>query len=106
MTEIPSAFLHDKFCFIGKTDEELSLVCESAHAPSALERSDGWRGMRIEGVLDFSLVGIISKIAHILAVRGISIFAVSTYNTDYLFIKEEVLDDALCALKENDYTIV
>ena len=57
--------------FIGKTDEELSLVCETAHAPArTLEREDGWRGFRIEGTLDFSLVGILSKLSGILAEAG------------------------------------
>ena len=61
------AFTAD-FFFIGKTDEELSLVCRTADAPSeTLERDDGWRGFRIQGSLDFSLIGILSKLSGILA---------------------------------------
>jgi len=92
------------FCFAARTDEECSLVCPEEYAPqNALIRDDGWRAMRIEGVLDFSLVGILAKIAGLLAEHQIPIFAVSTYNTDYLLIKEEKLSAALDALREGGY---
>ena len=66
------------FFFIGKTDEELSLVCRTEDVPAkTVERDDGWRGFRIEGVLDFSLIGILSKLSTILAENKIGIFAVS-----------------------------
>lgn len=98
--------LRDKFCFVGKTEEELSLVCLEDKIPnSAYEISTGWRGFRIEGVLDFSLTGILYKIAEILAKAEIGIFAVSTYNTDYVFIKQENLDRAVTALKAGGYEI-
>ncbi len=72
----------DEFYFIGKTDEELSLVCRTEFVPSNTEtREDGFRAFRIEGVLDFSLVGILSRISALLAEQKIGIFAVSTYNT-------------------------
>ena len=91
--------LADDFYFIGRTDEELSLVCRTEHTPSGtLEREDGWRGFRIEGTLDFSLIGILSKLSAILAENGIGIFAVSTYNTDYILVKEDNLPLAMDAL--------
>lgn len=90
-----------KFTFIGHTDEEKSLVCPTEFVPcNTIEREDGWRGFRIKGVLDFSLLGILSKIATILAEHGISIFAVSTYNTDYIFVKENVYETALSLVRE------
>ena len=93
--------------FIGKTDEELSLVCRTEDKPRhTLACSDGWRGFRIQGVLDFSLTGILSKLTGILAARGIGLFAVSTYNTDYILVKEENLERALEALSAEGYTIV
>jgi hypothetical protein len=99
--------MSDEFLFIGKTDEELSLVCTTEFAPEGiLEREDGWRGFRIEGVLDFSLVGILSQISGLLAGNDIGIFAVSTYNTDYILTKEENFDRALQVLKEDGYHIV
>ena len=95
-----------EFCFTAITDEEVSLVCRSSDVPDkTLVRDDGWKGFRIEGVLDFSLIGILAKISAILAENKIGIFAVSTYNTDYIFVKEENLDKALSALENSGYKI-
>lgn len=94
------------FYFLGKTDEELSLVCRTEDVPAGTtEREDGWRGFRIQGVLDFSLVGILAKLSGILAEHKIGIFAVSTYNTDYILVKEENLNRALEALASEGYTV-
>lgn len=92
--------------FLGKTDEELSLVCKTDDVPlKTIERDDGWRGFRIQGVLDFSLIGILSKLSGILAEHKIGIFAVSTYNTDYILVKEENFERALTVLAAEGYTI-
>ena len=89
--------LNGKFFFVGKTDEEISLVCLT---------SDGWRTFRIEGVLDFSLIGILSEISKVLAENKIGIFVVSTYNTDYILVKKENLQKAQQALKATGYEVV
>ena len=92
--------------FIGRTDEELSLVCRTACVPAeTVAREDGWRAFRIEGMLDFSLVGILSKISAVLADNGIGIFAVSTYNTDYILVKAENFGRAMAALEAAGYEI-
>ena len=94
------------FCFVGKTDEEISLVCITEDVPEfVLERQDGWRAFRIQGVLDFSLIGILSEISTLLARNQIGIFAVSTYNTDYIFVKEEHYRKAIDALVETGHRI-
>ena len=94
------------FCFAARTDEECSLVCPEEHVPECtLAREDGWRAMRIEGVLDFSLVGILAKIADTLAERNVPIFAISTYNTDYVLVKQVRLTDAICTLESVGYII-
>lgn len=96
----------DEFCFISKTDEELSLVCNSKLVPeNALECDHGWKAFRIQGVLDFSLIGILSKISTILAENGIGIFAISTFNTDYILTKEENFDRAIQTLEHGGYAI-
>ena len=78
--------LDDEFCFIGKTDEEKSLVCRTDKVPdNVAEQENGWNAFRIKGVLDFSLVGVLSKISALLAGNGIGIFVVSTYNTCLLY---------------------
>ena len=90
--------------FLSRTDEEISLVCRTEDAPeNTLAREDGWRAFRIQGVLDFSLIGILSKISGILADNGIGIFAVSTYNTDYILVKKENFDRAMRVLSEAGY---
>lgn len=82
--------LDTEFCFTGRTNEEKSLVCLTKDVPeNTIEREDGWKAFRIEGILDFSLIGILSKISALLAENEIGIFAISTYNTDYIFVKEE-----------------
>ena len=95
-----------EFCFIGKTNEELSLVCITDKTPdNTTERDDGWKGFYIGGVLDFSLIGILAKISAILADNGIGIFVVSTYNTDYVFVKKENYEKALTLLSDAGYEI-
>ena len=95
-----------EYSFIGKTDEEKSLVCITSEVPeNIIQRDDGWKAFCIQGVLDFSLIGILAKIATILADNGISIFAVSTYNTDYVLIKKENYQKALEVLQTTGYKI-
>ena len=92
------------FVFTGSTDGEKSLVCPTSRVPAAtLAREDGWRAFRIEGTLDFSLVGILARIASTLAAEGIGIFAVSTFDTDYILVKAENLGRALAALVRAGY---
>ena len=94
------------FCFTGSTDEEFSLVCPTDMVPAnTTDRDDGWRAFRIVGVLDFSLVGILAGISEILAENKIGLFAVSTYNTDYILTKAENFERALEVLKSAGYTI-
>ncbi len=76
--------------FIGKTESEISVVLPTMFVPAeVINREDGWKGITFDGTLDFSLVGILAKIATLLAENSISIFAISTYNTDYILIKKD-----------------
>lgn len=91
----------------GKQMKKKSLVCITGDIPANVtQRDDGWKGFRIQGILDFSLIGILSKIAEILAQNSISIFAISTYNTDYVLIKKENYQKGLNILKHSGYKIV
>lgn len=95
------------FLFIGKTDEEISVVCEQDCIPvHTIKREDGWKALRVIGILDFSLVGILSKISGALADHGISIFAVSTFNTDYILIKTEQIRQAKSVLQQTGYVFL
>ena len=99
--------LEAEYNFIGKTDEEKSLVCVTKDVPSnAIQRDDGWKAFRIQGVLDFSLIGILSKISSILAENKIGIFAISTFNTDYILTKKENFCKALEVLENAGYKVV
>lgn len=94
------------FYFVGKTDEEVSLVCRTEDVPdNTIVQDDGWRGFRIAGTLDFSFVGILSGISSVLAENKIGIFAVSTFNTDYILVKKGNFEHALAVLTAAGYEI-
>ena len=91
-----------EFTFTGRTDEEYSLVCPTAQAPqNALEREDGWKMLRVVGVLDFSLIGVLAEISSLLAQEGIGIFVISTFCTDYILVKKEDYDRAYGVLSKS-----
>ena len=99
--------LNEEFVFTGHTDEEHSLVCPTTLVPdNTTERNDGWKAFRIEGVLDFSLIGILSRISGVLADNAIGIFALSTFNTDYILTKESDFSKAIEVLEQAGYTII
>ena len=105
--DVSALDLSRDFYFIGRTDEEVSLVCRTEDTPAwTAAREDGWKGFRIEGQLDFSLVGVLAKLSGVLAENNIGIFAVSTFNTDYILVKEENYARALRALAAAGYTVV
>ena len=107
VSDISDINLKSDFFFIGKTNEEISLVCKTEDTPSETsERDDGWKCFRIQGILDVSLVGVLSKISAVLAENKIPVFAVSTYNTDYILVKSEKYDEALSALADSGYKTV
>jgi hypothetical protein len=100
------ADLSAPFTFLSRTDEEISLVCPTDHCPiGAKNRQDGWKCLRVVGVLDFSLIGILARIADCLAKAQVPLFAVSTYNTDYILVKEENYERALSVLAGAGYSV-
>ena len=93
--------LESPFVFTESTDEEKSLVCPTELVPqNTVKRDDGWKALHINGMLDFSLVGVLARISTILAENSIGIFAVSTFNTDYIFVKKCNFDKAIQALED------
>lgn len=99
--------LNNDFYFVCKTADEISVVCISESVPlNTTARVDGWKAFCVDDTLDFSLVGILSKITGVLAENGIGIFAVSTFNTDYILVKKEQFEQAANALKGAGYEIV
>ena len=95
-----------EFVFLSKTDDEISLVCESDYIPSYVISSEtAWRGLKIFGKLNFDMIGVIAKITNILAKAEISVFVVSTYDTDYFFISDENFNAGVRTLADNGYVI-
>lgn len=93
-----------QYFFVSKTDDELSLVCQTIDAPSkTIKREDNFRMMRIYGMLDFSVIGVIAKISEILAKEKVWLFVISTYNTDYILIKCSDFEKAQGLLSVNGY---
>ncbi len=86
------------FFSITRTKDELSIVCEETKVPAGVKSEKGWCALKVEGPLDFSLTGILSSLASPLAAASISIFAISTYDTDYLLIKKGDFEKALSVL--------
>ncbi len=84
---------------------EVSLVCEEEKSPENCTAETGWRALKIKGPLDFSLVGILAEIAAVLAQAGVSLFAVSTYETDYILVKQHSLQRAIDALTEKGHAV-
>ena len=83
-----------------RTPEELSIVCRDTDVPGDVQSEPGWRCLRVAGKLDFSLVGVIARITTVLADAGISVFTISTFDTDYFFVRKIDLDRALKAWNE------
>ncbi|MGF1479140.1 MAG: ACT domain-containing protein [Cyanophyceae cyanobacterium] len=92
------------FVSITRCRDELSIVCPLACVPE-LMRGDRWRCLQVAGPLDFSLIGILAALASPLAEANIPIFAISTYNTDYLLVKEEYLEQAIAVLSQAGHRI-
>ncbi len=97
LLDVSGIDLELEYCFWAKTDEEISLVCRT---------EEGWRAFRIQGELDFSLIGILAGISSLLAKEKIGIFVISTYRTDYVLVKKEQYEKALEVLERAGYTVV
>lgn len=105
-TKIPAWATGSDLFSVTRTPDELSVVCPEDRIPRGISLEGGWRALKIEGPLDFSLVGVLSSVAAPLAAAGVSIFAVSTFDTDYVLVREEQLRSATAALRERGHEVV
>lgn len=103
---IPNWAVDGEFYSITKTEDELSIVCVQDKIPQGIKCEENWKVLKIEGPLDFSLVGILAAISNLMAKNSISIFAISTYDTDYILIKEKDVDRAIMALESDRYKVI
>jgi len=90
--------LGEGFLSVTFTEDEVSVVCEEALAPSNARVERGWRCLRVIGPLDLEMVGVLASVSQILAGAGIPIFVISTFDTDYVLVRTALLDDAIRAL--------
>ena len=102
---IPKWAIDSPFFSITKTLDELSIVCPQNNIPSDIKCERDWKVLKVLGPLDFSLIGILASISGALAKKGVSIFAISTFDTDYILVKESSLANAIEALRQEGYSI-
>lgn len=103
---IPEWAQNSDFFSITRTSDELSIVCSQDDIPNDIKCEKDWKILKIEGPLDFSLIGILASISAALAKKGISIFAISTYDTDYILVKNNDIDNAIQSLIKENYEII
>ncbi len=101
----PAWALQSPFFSISRTAEELSIICEAQLIPGDIISDTGWRVIKLEGPFDFSLIGIMLSVTTPLAEAGVSILAFSTYDTDYILVKEANLANTINALTNAGHVI-
>ena len=103
--EVPGWATEAGFFSVTRTPGELSIVCPEQNVPNEVQFEGEWRAFRVEGPLDFSLVGVLDSLLEPLAEAEISVFAISTYDTDYVLVNEDQLDSAIATLRDNGHEI-
>lgn len=99
------AFEQGVLCSVTRTPEELSVVCPETAVPLGTQCERGWRALKVQGPLDFGLTGVLDALTDPLAQAGISIFAISTYDTDYLMVRESQIQEASAALRAAGHSL-
>ena len=93
------------FYSVTQTSDEISIVCKSKEVPVGVKAERNWRLIKVEGALDFSLSGILASLTVPLAKAKISIFAISTFNSDYLLVQDKSFSKAITALRKSEFTV-
>ena len=104
--DVPSWSSESPFLSVTRSSDELSIVCSQYVIPHTIRCSGNWRLLRIEGVLDLQLTGVLSNLLTPLAVAGVTVFVLSTFNTDYVMVPEQMFDRACEVLKAEGHLIV
>ncbi len=97
--DLPQSVTGSEWSCVTRTRDELSVVCPEAALPENAQGERGWRALKVRGPLPFDQVGIMAALSGCLAEAGVPIFAISTYDTDYLLVKEDRIRRALRALR-------
>ena len=104
--DVPSWSSGSSFLSVTRSRDELSIVCSQQAIPQTIRCSRNWRLLRIEGVLDLQLTGVLSSLLSPLAVAGVNVFALSTFDTDYVMLPEQMLDRACKVLKTEGHRLI
>jgi hypothetical protein len=102
---VPSSVLESSFYWLSKTDEELTIVCDSSIELGGGVKNAGWSCFKVLGPIDFSVIGVLAGISAVMASAHISIFSLSTFNTDYILVKSAHLERAKTVLGEAGYDV-
>lgn len=94
------------FFSVTRTVEELSIVCPENHIPLDVPCERDWQALKLEGPFEFSLVGILAAVAAPLAEAGVSVFAIATYDTDYVLVRESQFEQAVSVLRAAGHTVL
>ena len=94
------------FISVTRTCDELSIVCPESEVPAGVRCERHWRCLRFDGPLEFSLIGVLAGVLSVLAEAMVSVFVVSTYETDYVFVRSDRLETAVSALRAAGYGVV
>jgi hypothetical protein len=102
---VPPWAARGAFTTITRTPHELSIVCDDDAVPAGVRAERGWRALALEGPIPFETTGVAARFTAALAARGISVFVISTFDTDYLLVKEAALGAAVAALRDDGHAV-
>ena len=102
---IPDWAKGESFLSICRTTDELSIICPQRQVPPGVKRDDGWRCFKVEDTLDVAITGVLAALTMPLAFENISVFAISTFDTDYLLVPQKNMDKAITILDQNGHLI-
>ena len=105
-TPVPQWALRGVFFSVTRTVGELSVVCETAAVPPGVQAEHDWRAFAVQGPLNFGLIGIVAELSSQLAAAAVSVLVVSTYDTDYLLVREVDTNRSVAALREAGHSVL
>ena len=104
-SSLPEWWQSAAFCSVTRTAHELSIVCEEASVPPGVRAETGWAVLALEGPIPFEMTGVLSRLAGVLAGAGLSVFAIATFDTDYVLVKATGLQTAVQSLSQSGYSV-
>lgn len=102
---LPAWAMHSRFFSLTRTSDELSVVCSAEHVPGDLPAEKGWRALKVKGPFALTEIGVLAALAAPLAAVKASLFAISTFDTDYLLVSEQQLPAAIAALRQAGHRV-